>query len=110
MSVPSTPPQSPVNNKKTYAAAASPPRPIMPAVARLSLENSPPPTITMETFPPLSKPNPTTSPLGLHNLNICLMSCEKSILCPYSYERLHPGHINVKALPNKIDHQNVAVF
>ena len=50
-------------SSKSYAAACSP-RPIVPAVARLSLENSPPPKLTTEPFPPLSSGNKKTSPLG----------------------------------------------
>ena len=36
---------------KTYAAAATPPRPIVLAVARLSLESTPPATLNTEPFP-----------------------------------------------------------
>ena len=52
------------NTPKSYAAAASPPRPIVPAVARLSLESTPPLAITTESFPPLPVAAKKTSPLG----------------------------------------------
>lgn len=61
MSSPTTPNK---NAPKSYAAAVSPPRPIVPAVARLSLENTPPLAITTEAFPPLSAATKKTSPLG----------------------------------------------
>ena len=68
-------------SNKTYAAAASPTRPMVPAVARLSLENTPPPVVTTEPFPPLPKASTETSPLGKY-------SCKDSvslILLIYSF-------------------------